>query len=275
MRRRDDLTPYLLEEFVQTNPFWRCCRKNGPCADHRCSFQCRNRWAATERAALVQTLTELDGASIVAGNLAVHTWTGVEDHRAARKRFNRLLRDACRSLGIVVKHRCYTHVTWRDSDRRSWFPGVDTTDYRYASAHYDFMAYCNPPRPVSDLRKLIAECWSKAWNNLPTEIKIDPVEPKTVTHHHGAITIQTELTQKEVIDWIAKYTVKNLEDVKTKTRHVYLLARNGLDLVWGSNGFFRGRNRRVLAKQFWDGICEELPSSKPAPINIFDVEIEE
>lgn len=272
---RNDLRLYLLERFVQTQPYWPCCRQHGPCSDHRCSFQCRNRWAATERAAVVQTLSDLEGASIVAGNLAVHAWASVEDHRAARKRFNRLLRDVCRPLGLVVKHRCYTHVTWRDSDRHGWSPGVDTTNYKYASAHYDFMAYCCPPAPATQLREIITTCWSKAWQSKPTEVKVVPVEPRPETHQHGAITIQTGLTLEEVIDWIAKYTVKNLEDVRTGQMYVYLLARNGLDLVWGSNGFFRGRNRRIVAKQFWDRIGEDVPSTAKQPINIFDVEVEE
>lgn len=247
-----DLSQYLLERFVQLEPYMVCNRGVKVCRDPRCSFVCRHRWAAQQRAAIVQLFVDQEPPAIFAGNLTLHRLASVDEHRKARTAFMRCLRECCGKKEVALKIRCFTHAARKNSKGRSWHPGVRVADLIYGNVHYDFVAYSTTKVALPVVEKLLEKCWRLAWNGGPTEVKVDPVRSRRRTRLYGAMMLTLSPQLEDAIEQAVRYQAKDIQSVRSGKKKLWLLARNGIEAVWGSNGFWGDRTFRNLVKQYWD-----------------------
>jgi len=133
------------------------------------------------------------------------------------------------------------------------------SDLIYGNVHYDFVAYATTRATLPMVADTLRNCWRSAWNGGATEVKIDQIRSRRRTRRFGAITLTLSPQLEDAIEQAVRYQVKDIQSVHIGKKKLWLLARNGIEAVWGSNGFWADRSFRNLAKQYWDRRRDAAP----------------
>lgn len=148
----------LISTFGQENPNHECKYKYKfdrlsaeagypvKCRDPRCSLPCRANWAKKESAILSRYLTHHlpNHTQSYRGYLGMPAASTVEDHRSARQRFLRILRDHAKRTNHTIQIYAVLHVT------------------DLVTAHYDTVLYADRSIGNKPLRRLIRDAWQRS-----------------------------------------------------------------------------------------------------------------
>jgi hypothetical protein len=188
----------------------------------RCSLACLKNWAQKRQWILGWFLDNLpDGHKTYRGNLHMYPGTTVEQHRLARKVFNREMSKFARVNDYKIRYQCVC-----DIECNTDAAGEPVNDPR--SMHYDVVVWTDGQINEESLKTAMRRAWRKA-GGLRMTLK--------------------SLRHLERQAW-ASYVVKGRYWDEKHWR--YVPARNGLDWTWGSRDFWNGQTEQSVFEDWRD-----------------------